>query len=69
MVSQAPELWRAVVTEVPFVDVLSTILNADLPLTPPEWQEWGNPIEDKEAFEYIRSCSPYDQFCWESTRR
>jgi oligopeptidase B len=49
--------------------VLSTILNADLPLTPPEWQEWGNPIEDKEAFEYIRSCSPYDQLCWESTRR
>ena len=37
------------------------MLNADLPLTPPEWPEWGNPIEDKEAFEYIRSYAPYDQ--------
>ena len=60
-VNQAPELWGAAVLDVPFVDVLNTMLNADLPLTPPEWQEWGNPIEDKEAFEYIRSYSPYDQ--------
>ena len=60
-VNQAPELWGAVVTQVPFVDVLNTMLNADLPLTPPEWPEWGNPIEDKDAFEYIRSYSPYDQ--------
>ena len=43
------------------MDVLNTMLNADLPLTPPEWPEWGNPIEDKAAFEYIRSYSPYDQ--------
>ena len=49
------------VTQLPFVDVLNTMLNADLPLTPPEWPEWGNPIEDKAAFEYIRSYSPYDQ--------
>ncbi len=61
VVNQAPELWGAVVTQVPFVDVLNTMLNADLPLTPPEWPEWGNPIEDKDAFEYIRSYSPYDQ--------
>ena len=60
-VNQAPELWGAVVTQVPFVDVLNTMLNVDLPLTPPEWPEWGNPIEDKAAFEYIRSYSPYDQ--------
>ena len=60
-VNQAPELWGAVVTQVPFVDVLNTMLNADLPLTPPEWPEWGNPIEDKAAFEYIRSYSPFDQ--------
>ena len=61
VVNQAPELWGAVATQVPFVDVLNTMLNADLPLTPPEWPEWGNPIEDQAAFEYIRSYSPYDQ--------
>ena len=59
--NQSPELWGAMVTQVPFVDVLNTMLNADLPLTPPEWPEWGNPIEDEAAFEYIRSYSPYDQ--------
>ena len=61
VVNQAPELWGVMVAQVPFVDVLNTMLNADLPLTPPEWPEWGNPIEDKAAFEYIRSYSPYDQ--------
>ena len=59
--NQAPELWGAAHLSVPFVDILNTMLNADLPLTPPEWPEWGNPIEDKAAFEYIRSYSPYDQ--------
>ena len=61
VVNQAPELWGAVAAHVPFVDVLNTMLDDTLPLTPTEWPEWGNPIEDREAFELIRSYSPYDQ--------
>jgi oligopeptidase B len=57
---QAPELWSSVTLGVPFVDVLNTMLDANLPLTPPEWSEWGNPIEDAAAFDYIQSYSPYD---------
>ena len=60
-VNQAPDLWGSAVLHVPFVDVLNTMLDSSLPLTPIEWPQWGNPIEDRAAFELIRGYSPYDQ--------
>ncbi|WP_281928761.1 S9 family peptidase [Roseibium album] len=58
--NMAPDKFGGIIAEVPFVDVLETMLDDTLPLTPPEWPEWGNPITDKTAYEYIASYSPYD---------
>jgi oligopeptidase B len=61
IINQDPSQYGAIVAHVPFVDVLNTMLNEKLPLTPGEWREWGNPITDKAAFAYMLSYSPYDQ--------
>ncbi len=60
VVNMAPELFFSVLLLVPFVDTLTTMLNEKLPLTPAEWELWGNPIKSKEFFEYILSYSPYN---------
>jgi oligopeptidase B len=56
-----PDLWAGIIAAVPFVDVINTMSDTSLPLTPPEWPEWGNPIEDPAAYDYMMSYSPYDQ--------
>lgn len=58
--NRSGELFAGIVAEVPFVDVLNTMLDDTLPLTPPEWPEWGNPIESAADFKTILSYSPYD---------
>lgn len=60
VINMRPDLFRAAVAEVPFVDALNTMTDASLPLTPPEWPEWGNPIEDADAYRTILGYSPYD---------
>jgi len=56
----APDLFAGIVAQVPFVDMLNTMSDTSLPLTPPEWPEWGNPLEDEAAYDLIASYSPYD---------
>ena len=58
--NMAPSDFGGIIAEVPFVDVLNTMLDASLPLTPPEWPEWGNPIESEADYQTIASYSPYD---------
>ncbi|PKY44579.1 hypothetical protein RhiirA4_356482 [Rhizophagus irregularis] len=55
-----PDLFRAIILRVPFLDPLSSMLNSDLPLTRIEYNEWGNPLENKETYEYLASYAPYD---------
>src|SRR5256886_12655507 len=59
VVNMRPELFRAVGPDVPFVDVINTMLDASLPLTGPEWDQWGNP-PIAEQYGYMRQYSPYD---------
>ncbi len=58
--NMAPDLFFSMLLLVPFVDVMTTMLNEKLPLTPGEWEMWGNPIKSKEYFEYILSYAPYN---------
>lgn len=58
--NRAPDTFAALIAGVPFVDVLNTMCDATLPLTPPEWPEWGNPLEDPEAYATIGAYSPYE---------
>ena len=60
VVNQAPELFKASIAQVPFVDVMNTMIDDTLPLTTGEWIEWGNPRDDKKAWDYMVTYSPYD---------
>ncbi|MCB9587464.1 MAG: S9 family peptidase [Polyangiaceae bacterium] len=60
VINQAPSYFHAAVASVPFVDCLNTMLDGSLPLTPPEYSEWGNPEKDPEVYRYMLGYSPYD---------
>ena len=60
VINMRPDLFFSALLFVPFVDTLTTMLNEKLPLTPAEWELWGNPIKDKDFFKYIESYSPYN---------
>jgi oligopeptidase B len=60
VVNLRPDLWKAIVAEVPFVDVVTTMSDTSLPLTVTEWEEWGDPVHDSAAYERMLSYSPYD---------
>jgi oligopeptidase B len=57
--NMAPYLWKGIISQVPFVDVVTTMLDVSIPLTTGEWEEWGNP-QEKEFYEYMLKYSPYD---------
>ena len=59
VINMRPDLWKGVVAGVPFVDVVTTMLDESIPLTTGEFDEWGNP-KNKEYYDYIKSYSPYD---------
>lgn len=58
--NMAPDLFAGILAQVPFVDPLTTILDPSLPLTVTEWDEWGNPLEDRDVYFYMKSYSPYE---------
>ena len=60
VVNQAPDAFGGIVARVPFVDALTSILDPSLPLTVPEWEEWGDPLHDPEVYWYIKSYTPYE---------
>ncbi|VTQ05161.1 prolyl oligopeptidase family serine peptidase [Sphingobacterium daejeonense] len=59
VINMAPEIWNGVIAQVPFVDVVNTMLDESIPLTTNEYDEWGNP-NNKEAYDYMKSYSPYE---------
>ena len=59
VINMSPEIWNGVIAQVPFVDVVNTMLDETIPLTTNEYDEWGNP-NNKEAYDYMKSYSPYE---------
>jgi oligopeptidase B len=60
VVNRSPDAFGGIVAQVPFVDALTSILDPTLPLTVPEWEEWGDPLHDPDVYRYIKSYSPYE---------